>query len=48
MEKTDGSLSGLTAKEAQEFHSAFMSGFLGFISACAVAHLLIWVWKPWL
>jgi light-harvesting complex 1 beta chain len=41
------SLSGLTEAEAKEFHSAFMSGFIGFVLVSLVAHILIWIWRPW-
>jgi light-harvesting complex 1 beta chain len=43
-----GSMSGLTENEAKEFHSLFMSSFLGFTAVAAVAHLLVWMWRPWL
>jgi light-harvesting complex 1 beta chain len=46
-ERRSGSLSGLTAAEAKEFHKAFMSSTLGFVAVTAVAHLLIWSWRPW-
>jgi light-harvesting complex 1 beta chain len=39
--------SGLTAKEAQEFHSLFMAGFIGFTVIAVVAHFLVWMWRPW-
>jgi light-harvesting complex 1 beta chain len=42
-----GSISGLTASEAQEFHRLFMQGFFMFVGATAVAHVLIWFWRPW-
>lgn len=44
-----GSMSGLTANEAKEFHKFFMQGFLGFIAISIVAHILVavlWRW-PW-
>lgn len=44
-----GTLSGLTAQEAQEFHKAFMQGFLGFLLLSLIAHILVatlWRW-PW-
>ncbi len=47
-EERKGSLSGLTAQEAREFHGAFMSGFIGFTAIAVVAHILVWVWRPWL
>jgi light-harvesting complex 1 beta chain len=44
----DGSLSGLTEAEAREFHSVFMSSFLAFVAVAVVAHILVWMWRPWL
>jgi light-harvesting complex 1 beta chain len=43
-----GSLSGLTEKEAQEFHSIFIKSFVGFTLVAIVAHILVWQWRPWL
>lgn len=45
---SSGSISGLTPNEAQEFHSIFMKGFLGFTGVAVVAHILVWIWRPWL
>ena len=39
--------SGLTENEAKELHSGFMSVFILFIAIAVVAHLLMWVYKPW-
>jgi light-harvesting complex 1 beta chain len=44
----DGSLSGLTEQEAQVFHKSFVSSFLGFTAIAVVAHILVWMWRPWL
>jgi light-harvesting complex 1 beta chain len=41
------SLTGLTHAEAQEFHSLFMQGFIGWIVICFIAHVLVWFWRPW-
>lgn len=43
-----GTMSGLTAAEAKEFHKLFMSSFLGFTAVAAVAHFLVWLWRPWI
>ncbi len=43
-----GSLSGLTEEEAKEFHSIFMSSFVIFTVIAVLAHILAWVWRPWL
>ena len=49
MEKrTEGSLSGLTAEEAKEFHGVFMGSFFLFTAIAVVAHIAAWMWKPWL
>jgi len=40
--------SGLTENEAQEFHGVFMSSFIIFMVIAIVAHILAWMWRPWL
>ncbi len=47
-EEKKTSLSGLTEQEANEFHSIFVSSFLGFTAIAVVAHILVWAWRPWL
>lgn len=42
-----GTLSGLTAQEAKEFHRLFMSSFVVFTLIAIVAHILVWSWRPW-
>lgn len=42
------SLSGLTEKEAQEFHQVAILSFAIFTSMAVVAHLLVWIWRPWI
>ncbi len=42
------SMSGLTEQEAKEFHSLFMFGFVMFTAVAVVAHILVWMWRPWL
>jgi light-harvesting complex 1 beta chain len=37
----------LTHAEAQEVHRLFMQGFLGFTAIAVVAHILVWMWRPW-
>ena len=44
----DVSLSGLTETEAREFHSIFMTSFIIFLAIAIVAHILAWMWRPWL
>lgn len=43
-----GSLSGLTDVEAKEFHRIFISSFAIFIVVAVIAHILAWIWRPWL
>jgi light-harvesting complex 1 beta chain len=42
------SLTGLTEEEAQEFHGIFMSSFSAFVGVAVFAHVLAWIWRPWL
>jgi light-harvesting complex 1 beta chain len=42
-----GSISGLTDSEAQEFHSYWVQGFIGFTIVGVIAHALVWAWRPW-
>jgi light-harvesting complex 1 beta chain len=48
MAERNGSVSGLTDDEAQEFHQYWMQGFVGFTAVAVVAHILVWIWRPWL
>ena len=43
-----GSLSGLTEGEAKEFHKIFVTSFIVFTGIAIVAHVLAWMWRPWL
>jgi light-harvesting complex 1 beta chain len=43
-----GSLTGLTAEEAKEFHSLFVTSFIIFTVIAIIAHFLVWQWRPWL
>lgn len=42
------SASGLTEPEAREFHSIFVTSFMVFTVIAIVAHILVWMWRPWL
>lgn len=48
MDERPVSLSGLTESEAQEFHRIFMTSFVLFVLVAIVAHVLVWLWRPWL
>ena len=39
-------LSGLTDAEAREFHSLFITSFIGFTVIAIIAHILVWMWRP--
>lgn len=47
MSDENRSASGLTSREAKEFHKYFMLGFLVFTAIAIVAHFLVWQWRPW-
>jgi light-harvesting complex 1 beta chain len=47
MADNHSSITGLTDEEAREFHSFFVSGFIGFTIIALVAHFLVWQWRPW-
>ena len=42
------SSSGLSEREAQEFHKAYVQGFILFTVIAAVAHAMVWAVAPWL
>ena len=42
------STSGLTDAEAREFHSIFTTSFIVFVVVAIIAHILVWMWRPWL
>ena len=46
-EKSD-TPTGLTSEQAQEFHALFVQGFIGFTVVAFIAHVLVWMWRPWL
>lgn len=48
MSDQTGSASGLTSREAQEFHKYFMTYTLVYIAVAIVAHFLVWQWRSWL
>jgi light-harvesting complex 1 beta chain len=47
-EERKSSLSGLSEREAKEFHGIFMTSFIIFVIVAAIAHFLAWQWRPWL
>ena len=42
------SLPGLTRDEAKEFHGIFVTSFILFTIIAIVAHVLVWMWRPWI
>jgi light-harvesting complex 1 beta chain len=47
-EERKGSLSGLTEQEARSSTAMFTTSFIGFTVVAIVAHMLVWIWRPWL
>jgi len=45
---TKGSPSGLSEAEAKEFHKIFITSFMLFTAIALGAHILAWMWRPWL
>lgn len=43
-----GSFSGLSEAEAKEFHKIFVTSFMIFTAIAVGAHILAWMWRPWL
>jgi len=39
---------GMTEEEARGFHGYFILGFLGFTAVAVGAHVMAWMWRPWL
>jgi light-harvesting complex 1 beta chain len=46
-DRTDLSFTGLTDEQAQELHSVYMSGLTLFTIVAVIAHLAVFIWKPW-
>ena len=38
----------LTPEEAKEFHKIFVTSFIAFTIIAIIAHVLVWMWRPWL
>lgn len=45
---TGTSVTGLTEAEAKEFHGIFITSFIAFTVIAIIAHILAWIWRPWL
>ena len=43
-----GSMTGLTEEEALEFNQWMVRGFILYLGFAIVAHLLVYMWRPWL
>jgi light-harvesting complex 1 beta chain len=39
---------GLSESEAKEFHKIFVTSFVIFVAIAVGAHVLAWMWRPWL
>ena len=42
------SLTGMSEGEAQEFHKYYIQGMMIFVAIAVVAHILVWMWRPWI
>jgi len=40
--------SGLSENEAKEIHGAVVQMTFLFVAIAVVAHILMWVWRPWI
>ncbi len=38
---------GITEEEAKEFHSLYMQYATLYALVAVVAHILVWMWRPW-
>ena len=46
-DRNDLSFTGLTDQQAQELHSVYMSGLWLFVTVAVIAHLAVYIWRPW-
>jgi light-harvesting complex 1 beta chain len=46
-DRNDLSFTGLTDQQAQELHSVYMSGLTLFTVVAIIAHLAVFIWRPW-
>jgi light-harvesting complex 1 beta chain len=40
--------SGISEQEAKELHSAVVSVTVLFVGIALIAHVLMWIWRPWI
>ena len=45
--KSDLSFTGLTDEQAQELHSVYLSVMWLFVTACILAHVATYIYRPW-
>lgn len=38
---------GLSEEVAQEFHALFVKSTMMYVIVAVVAHILVWIWRPW-
>lgn len=48
MANDQSSFSGLSENEAKEVHGLFIQGFVIFTVIAIIAHILVWLWRPWI
>ena len=44
---SDSNFTGLTDEQAQELHSVYLSGMWLFVTACIIAHIATYIYRPW-
>lgn len=37
----------MTSEEAKAFHNLFVMSMAFFVGVAVVAHILVWMWRPW-
>lgn len=47
MPAQEASVSGLTERQAKEFHAQFTKVYVTFVVLAALVHLLVYAYKPW-
>lgn len=47
MAEMRASPTGMSEDAAQEFHALFMKSMMIFTIVAVVAHILVWIWRPW-
>ncbi|MEM1371414.1 MAG: light-harvesting antenna LH1, beta subunit [Pseudomonadota bacterium] len=41
-------ITGLTDEQAKELHNGFVQVAVAFTGIAVVAHVFVWLWRPWI